>query len=88
MIEGDLRDDKGELRNEEADVWMRDPVECIRELIGNPLFKDCLKFAPYRVFKEMNNDGEGRNRGWDEAATGDEWWDLQVRNPFLYDSYK
>jgi hypothetical protein len=84
MIKGDLLDDKGKPQNEEADVWMRDPVECIRELIGNLLFKDSIKYASYRVFNKMNNNGEGRNRGWDEAATADEWWDLQVHSPFLH----
>ena len=36
-----------EAGNEEADedtfeLWMRDPVEAIRDLLGNPAFKDHL----------------------------------------------
>jgi hypothetical protein len=78
-VEGDLTDANGKKLTEEAELWMRDPVECIKELIGNPLFKAYLEYAPYQVFRDMV-DGEGQNREWDEAATGDEWRDLQVSN--------
>jgi hypothetical protein len=39
-IVGDERDEKGKLRTEILHLWKRDPVECIRELIGNPAFRE------------------------------------------------
>jgi hypothetical protein len=57
------------------ELWKRDPVEVIRELIGNVAFADNMVFAPERVF----SDQEGRNRQYDEMSTADWWWDMQVR---------
>ncbi|KAG0691509.1 hypothetical protein DFH29DRAFT_986262 [Suillus ampliporus] len=42
---------------------MRDPVECIRELMGNPEFDHMVSYAPERV-------------RFDEMWTGDLWWEL------------
>ncbi|KAL0069193.1 hypothetical protein AAF712_003881 [Marasmius tenuissimus] len=39
-LEGDRTDEDGRQMTEELELWMRDPVECIRELIGNPAFRD------------------------------------------------
>ncbi|KAG2360239.1 hypothetical protein BDR07DRAFT_1452072 [Suillus spraguei] len=37
-VQGNKTDEKGQTLHEEVKVWMRDPVECIKDLIGNPLF--------------------------------------------------
>ncbi|KAF8799293.1 hypothetical protein BYT27DRAFT_7040688, partial [Phlegmacium glaucopus] len=37
-IKGDQRDKDGQLRTEDVELWHRDPVECIKELMGNPAF--------------------------------------------------
>ena len=37
-IIGDERDNKGKLKSEVLQLWKRDPVECIKELIENPAF--------------------------------------------------
>lgn len=64
---------------EEVELWSRDPIECIRELLGNPAFKDCMRYAPERVFE----DKEGEVRVFDEMWTADWWWDTQVcHEPF------
>jgi hypothetical protein len=44
-IHGESSAEEGEL-----DLWVRDPVECIRDLIGNPEFKNDIKYAPERVW--------------------------------------
>jgi hypothetical protein len=31
---------------EEVELWKRDPVECIKELIGNPAFCKHMQFVP------------------------------------------
>ena len=49
-----------------------DPVECIRDLIGNPAFKDIMVYEPVRVKREGQ-------RYYSEMNTGDWWWNIQVR---------
>jgi len=61
-ITGDLRDKDGELLTEEHELWVRDPVECIRELMGNPAFRDYLAYDCQQVFV----DKEGDMRRYDE----------------------
>jgi hypothetical protein len=59
---------------EEHELWIRDPVECLRNLIGNPSFREHMAYAPEKVY----TDKEGRNRQYDEMWTGDWWWETQV----------
>lgn len=64
----------GQLMQEGVELWLRDPIECIRELIGNPAFQDYLAYAPERVYAD-----EGATiRRYDEMWTADWWWNLQV----------
>jgi Plavaka transposase len=44
--------------------------------MGNPMFKDVLKYAPEKVYI----DEEGNLRVFDEMWSADWWWDLQVSN--------
>jgi hypothetical protein len=60
--------------SEELELWMRDPVACIQELIGNPAFERNLAYTPEKVYV----DQEGRTRRYDEMWTGDWWWKTQV----------
>lgn len=61
---------------EEVELWLRDPVACVRELIGNPAFKNEMAYAPERVY----TDSRGETRRYDETWTGDWWWQTQVRS--------
>ena len=73
-ITGDLRDEDGELLTEEHELWVRDPVECIRELMGNPAFRDYLAYDCQQVFV----DKEGDMWRYDKMWTGEWWWKTQV----------
>jgi hypothetical protein len=46
----------------------------VKELIGNPAFKDFMSFVPERVY----TDKEGKDRIYDEMWTADWWWEMQV----------
>jgi hypothetical protein len=59
---------------EELKLWLRDPVNCIRELFGNPEFNGTVSYAPEQVFV----DEEGKTRRFDEMWTGNWWWEMQV----------
>ena len=43
--------------DEKLELWRRDPVECVKEVLGNPALKDHLKYAPERVYE----DKEGKS---------------------------
>lgn len=60
--------------SEDVELWARNPVECIKQLIGNPEFKDDLAYRAQHVFA----DKEVKNRMYDEAWTGDFWYETQV----------
>lgn len=72
--EGDLKDVNGRPLTEKLELWYRDPVDCVKELMGNPVFKDHLAYAPTRVYQ----DRRGQVRQIDEMWTGNWWWDIQV----------
>ena len=65
--EGDELDEEGKPKKETVKLWIRDPIECIRELIGNPLLAGALRHAPARIY--AGEDGE--NRIYDNMWTGD-----------------
>jgi hypothetical protein len=73
-IAGDAMNEEGETLTEDVELWRRDPVECVQELMGNPAFKDAMAFTPEKAFA----DAKGSNRIYDEMWTGDWWWDTQV----------
>lgn len=78
-LQGDLLDEKGNPLTENLEFWRRNPVELVQELIGNPAFKDSLRYAPERVLEKV----KGRvQRVYSEMWTADWWWDVQVRQLF------
>lgn len=73
-VTGNIVDDNGKVLTERLELWRRNPVECIRELIGNPAFREIMGYAPERVFM----DPGGSMRIFHEMWTGDWWWKMQV----------
>lgn len=73
-IVGDLNREDGQPMVEEVKLWKRDPVEIIRHLILNPLFKDHITYQPEKVYR----DKKGKIRVYDEMWTGNWWWETQV----------
>ncbi|KAJ7586919.1 hypothetical protein C8J56DRAFT_1051214 [Mycena floridula] len=55
----------------------RDPLECIKELMGNPAFKDHLCYAPEQQFL----DKEMTNQVYSDSWTADWCWQIQQRLP-------
>ena len=71
-VTGDLPGPKGQLLTEDMDIWRRDAVDCIADLIGNPAFKDYIVYEPVRI----KHNGQ---RYYSETCTSDWWWKVQVR---------
>jgi hypothetical protein len=74
-LHGDLLDDTGKARTEQLELWYRDPVEIVRELLGNPMFRDVMRYTPERIYQ----DAEGTERVRNEMWTAEWWWKMQVR---------
>jgi len=65
----------GDLSDEPVEIWMRDPVLCIADLVSNPALASCLQWAPVRLF---TSESGRKERVYNEMWTGDRWWELQV----------
>jgi hypothetical protein len=72
---GNLDDENGVPLQDEVELWSRDPVECIKELIGNPFFKEDMAYSPARAYA----DCASQHRVIDEMWTADWWCETQVR---------
>ncbi|KIO23145.1 hypothetical protein M407DRAFT_215387 [Tulasnella calospora MUT 4182] len=76
-ITGDILDAQGQRMCEEVDLWLRDPVECVRELMGNVSLRASMVYRPARVYA-----GEDREtRVFEEMWSADWWWDIQNELP-------
>lgn len=73
-VQGNRTDETGQPMREDVELWMRNPVECIKDLIGNPLFKDHMVYAPARAY----TDPAGLHRVIDDMWTADWWGNKQV----------
>ncbi|KAI6017981.1 hypothetical protein BKA83DRAFT_4058579 [Pisolithus microcarpus] len=74
---GDVVGEDGTLKHEQLELWRRDPIECVQDLMGNPAFRDAMSYVPQRAYTDAN----GENRIYDEMWTGNWWWDVQSRLP-------
>ncbi|KAJ2975809.1 hypothetical protein NUW54_g11669 [Trametes sanguinea] len=74
---GDKLGEDGKPRTERIELWSRNAVDCVRELMGNPAFRESLVYSPQRSYM----DEEGRGRLYDNMWTGDWWWDVQNTMP-------
>ena len=73
-LAGDQVGEDGRTLVEDLELWRRDPVECVSELMGNPAFKDYISYVPEHVY----TDEAGQDRIYDEMWTADWWWKTQV----------
>ena len=52
------------------ELWRRDPVECIKELLSNPAFNDCIEYEPKRLFEDPFGQKPIISEMWSA-----EWWE-------------
>ncbi|KAJ7088511.1 hypothetical protein B0H15DRAFT_982284 [Mycena belliarum] len=76
---GNQLDENDEMMTEDLELWKRDPVECIKELMGNPAFHDYMAYVPERVYG--SEDGSESSRILDEMWTANWWWETQKKLP-------
>ncbi|KAI9437093.1 hypothetical protein F5148DRAFT_1278501 [Russula earlei] len=64
---GDLLDENGEPTQDHFELWYRNSLQCIEELISNPMFEKIYILWNTRIYDEM----------W----TADWWWEMQDKIP-------
>ncbi|KAI0309734.1 hypothetical protein OF83DRAFT_1088860 [Amylostereum chailletii] len=72
-ITGDRVDKDGKPMMEDVEIWYRDPVKCIEELIGNPTFRDFISYAPEKLYEDLARE----RRVYEEMSSGNWWWNIQ-----------
>ncbi|KAF7333704.1 hypothetical protein MVEN_02326700 [Mycena venus] len=75
-LTGDELDADKKPKTQIVEMWYRDPVECVKELLGNPAFTK-QGYKPQRIFK----NADGTNREYNEMWTGEWWWKIQQLLP-------
>ena len=60
---------------EDLELWKHNPVESVKELIGNLRFKNLVSYVPQRAY----TDKAGLKCIFDEMWMADWWWDTQVQ---------
>lgn len=73
-IMGDELNSSGNPVTEQLELFYWDPVECVRELIGNPAFCNVLHYAPEQIFE----DSSCTERIYNEMWSANWWWEIQV----------
>jgi hypothetical protein len=68
---GNRTDDSGQQLSEEVELWRCDPVECIKELLGNPRFANSMVYASEKTFI-------CDVREYSDINSGNWWWSIQV----------
>lgn len=76
---GDELDDDGKQRTEILELWKRDPVRCIEDLLANPSFEEHLHYEAERIYE----DCEKTKPLFGEMWTG-EWWEETQVTPRTY----
>ncbi|KAJ7860567.1 hypothetical protein B0H14DRAFT_2350556, partial [Mycena olivaceomarginata] len=71
---GNQLDENDEMMKEDLELWKRNPVECIKELMGNPAFRDYMAYVPEHVYS--SDTGSEESRILDEMWTANWWWEM------------
>ena len=69
----------------EVELFYRNPVDLVKELIGNPDFNNpnIMAYEPVKIFVGKHDEPEDSyQREYSEAWTGDWWHSVQVRYPY------
>ncbi|KAG6825409.1 hypothetical protein H0H92_003787 [Tricholoma furcatifolium] len=77
QLTGDEKDSDGKFLTQEIELWHRDPVECIKELLESSFIGDKNAYEPIRVYR----DEARTNREYSETNTGDWMWETQKKLP-------
>ncbi|KAG8943330.1 hypothetical protein FRC03_002563 [Tulasnella sp. 419] len=72
-ITGDLRNAKGQLMTEMVEMYYRDPVEVVEDLISRPSLWDHLTYSPMKIYTSPAR----QTHIYKDMSSGDWWYDIQ-----------
>ena len=73
-------DSEQDVEEEVLDLWMRDALVLIQELLEDPNFKNEMHHRPMHLY----TDESWEERIFGEMWTADWWWETQVRRPLCF----
>jgi hypothetical protein len=82
-LTGDLLDKNGKPHTEHVKFWHRNPIDCVKEILGNPALQPHMKYAPEKLYQDMDKT----IRVYEGMHTADWWWELQVRGQHEWKPY-
>ncbi|KAJ7051459.1 hypothetical protein C8F01DRAFT_999273 [Mycena amicta] len=80
VLTGDEVGLDGQRKTMTVELWHRDILECVAELLGDARLAN-QAYEPQRIFESMDDGGRGVNREYSEMHTGDWWWETQLNLP-------
>jgi hypothetical protein len=78
QVTGNIKGKDGTYLTENLELWHRDIIEAIEELIANPSLREHMKYAPIKMYE----DQERTRRVYEGMETCDWWWEMQVSRQF------
>lgn len=70
---GNILDKDGTPVVQTIELWKRDPVACIKELMQDPRFEKHMRYAPEKMYTDVGL----KHQAFNEMATGKWWWAMQ-----------
>jgi Plavaka transposase len=68
----------------EFEVWFRDPLTIVHNLLANPEFDRQFDYTPMQEFMASDSDSEADNRRFKNFFSGDWVWEQAVNDPLLW----
>jgi hypothetical protein len=62
------------LQNQSFEIFYREPLDCVRKLFSNPIFKEYMSYRPEKLYCDATKE----DRQYNEFNSGDWWWETQV----------
>lgn len=73
-VEGSCLDTDGNKQHIILELFKQDPVRIVKTIVGDPTLCDCLHWEPVKLYANK----ECTEHIFNEAWTGDDWFNLQV----------
>lgn len=67
----------GEKVDEEFIIYARPVMDCIKEIVHDPLIAPLINWFPSKKYL-INADLEDSEQFWDDLDCGEKWWKIQV----------
>ena len=83
-VEGTRVDENGRRMSEVLDLWARDPVCVVADLVSDPHFDGKSSYAPTQAVFERDGPDAPEIQFFEDIPTGEWMWRVQVRATVLF----